>query len=126
MPLARSYARFALASAFTISCLALVAGCADAPVPSACETPVTFTNDLFPVVVEPKCLPCHSETLRGTARNGAPDGVDFDTYAQVRPRAAAIADAITSGIEPPQNAPVIVTSEDRALVRAWRSCGYPE
>jgi hypothetical protein len=67
-------------------------------------------------------------TKLGEARMGAPDELDFDTYELAQPRLADIASAITSGREPPPSLmpPIVVTSEERMLVRDWRDCNFPK
>ncbi len=56
-----------------------------------------------PTLIAGKCLQCHSVAVTGSARGGAPVGVDFDTAADVQRQATAIrADAVDlSGITMP-------------------------
>lgn len=111
----------------------LVVACGEsAPIietPPECEVPPTYTRDIAPIV-ERACVRCHSEAAVGAARNGAPEGMDYDRYASFpdRPAMAAFVDAITSGRQPPPNLvpPVATTADERGLVSAWRTCGYLE
>ena len=43
--------------------------------------PTTYTDVMRDIFV-PSCLQCHSSTLSGAARNAAPVGVDFNTFAK--------------------------------------------
>lgn len=71
------------------------------------------------------CLGCHGAQRKGADRGGAPDGVDFDTLAEIRTRADAIfrlaADANTlmpdSGPRP--------SADERRMLGDWLACGTP-
>ena len=70
------------------------------------------------------CTRCHSSTLTGAARNGAPDGDDWDVEATVRTLAAQIRDVV--GVEnfmPPSD-PTPSCDERRRIVR-WIDAGTP-
>ncbi len=71
------------------------------------------------------CTPCHSPTLTGDERQGAPEGVDFATYADVVAYADRIEDRVFSDTAPmpPAGGPSPAELED---VAAWLSCGLPE
>jgi hypothetical protein len=90
-----------------------------------CAGAPTFATVVFPNVVMPKCLPCHSMTVMGTNRMGAPVGLDFDTYDLVKPNIEMFADAITSGLEPPMSSGITTTKADRSAVITWRMCNFP-
>lgn len=104
-----------------------VLGCGDGAGPDPCEQSPTYTQDVAPIMAE-QCLMCHSQDLQGAARNGAPMGVNFNTYELLEPNIAAAADNITSGRMPPMDAPntMPVPAEARRAVDAWRRCGYPK
>ncbi len=97
--------------------------------PPECDVPPTYAQDVAPIV-ERACIRCHSEMITGPARNGAPEGLDYDRFALFPDRAAmaAFVDAITSGRQPPPtlSPPLPTTADERALVSAWRTCGYLE
>lgn len=93
-----------------------------------CAGAPTYESDIR-AILDDKCIDCHHTTVRGLNRNGAPEGIDFDDYATLADHVTAIADAITSGREPPRgtpDAPPGTTAAERDLVTDWRRCGFPE
>ncbi len=70
------------------------------------------------------CTPCHSSTLEGAARSGAPEGMDFDTWETTAPLVAAI-----QAVAVPDNATMppegIPSAEERAWLGHWIDCGAP-
>ncbi len=70
------------------------------------------------------CLRCHSSSVTGAARNGAPDGVNFDTYSDVVAESANIRNEVSTAGMPP-TPPMPTTTEDQTLV-AWIDAGMPE
>jgi hypothetical protein len=107
--------------------LLLALACGKDPPPDFCSDSPTFTNDIRPTIVEEKCIGCHSELLTGSARNGAPDDYNFDTYDSTQPVLTEFADAISSGREPPMglDPPLATTAAERDQVSKWRMCGFP-
>jgi uncharacterized membrane protein len=105
-----------------------LASCGGTKPVDPCLTAPTYTNQIRPMIIEAKCLGCHSTALVGMARNGAPEGFDFDTYELSLPHLNELASAITSGREPPPTLmpKIEVTPEERDLVRDWRACSYPK
>lgn len=105
----------------------LLGGCGSGGGPDICADAPTFTNDIRPIAQQ-KCVQCHSQTLVGDARNGAPAGLDFDTYETTQPNIQAFADAISSGREPPMglDPPVATSAAERDTVSRWRLCSFPE
>lgn len=72
------------------------------------------------------CTSCHSSTLTGTARNGAPEGEDYDTLdgvlaaaEHIDAHAAAGPDA-TNEEMPPSGA--MPTTAEREMLGAWLAC----
>jgi hypothetical protein len=70
------------------------------------------------------CTPCHSSHLEPELRQGAPLGVDFDTYALAHPHldgwlAWAVPDDASM---PPAGGPL---AAERRLVEEWVNCGAP-
>lgn len=90
-----------------------------------CRNAPRYRVHVQPIVQE-KCVGCHSSARAGDARNGAPAGVDFDSYEAVKSRQVELADAITSGRQPPVSEPAErrPTAEERDTVNAWRACRF--
>ena len=90
------------------------AGCAHDP-------PLTWENFGHAIVTR-HCLGCHSALLPEERREGAPAGVDFDTYGDVLAWAERI-EARSTGegaSMPPGGGP---TAPERELLAEWLSCG---
>jgi uncharacterized membrane protein len=71
------------------------------------------------------CSNCHSSTKEGAARNGAPDSINFDTYAGAAPNAGRAASQVRQGKMPPPASDFSVTSEQRSTLEKWSECGAP-
>lgn len=89
-----------------------------------CADGTTLTwSEVEPIFAE-NCAGCHSSTLSGDDRNGAPEDVDFDS-----PDWARDADWLTwSQIHSermPDDGPMS-SPEDALLVWEWLSCGGPD
>jgi uncharacterized membrane protein len=71
------------------------------------------------------CTGCHSSTLEGEERAGAPAGVDLDTLAGVRSLAPRIEARVLDDVPsmPPVGGPGDV---ERERLRTWLECGLPE
>lgn len=76
---------------------------------------VTYTQHIRPLL-ETNCTGCHASTLQGANRNGAPTGVDFDTYANAAQSAERGNVRIQAGSMPPTGG---IDSYDRALFQKW-------
>jgi uncharacterized membrane protein len=80
--------------------------------------------------LEAHCLSCHSASVRGAAREGAPRGVDFDTPEAVRQWARAIDAHSAAGPSsvntsmPPASRPA-PSMDERVRLGQWLSCGAP-
>ncbi len=78
--------------------------------------------------LETHCLSCHSKSLTGAARQGATEGVDFDTLSDVRRQAALIDTHAAAGPNatntemPPANRPQ-PTQQEREKLGQWLACG---
>ena len=75
------------------------------------------------------CVRCHSTTLTGAARQGAPNDHNFDSVTLVREEmdhtdeaAAAGPDAVNTGMPIGSPAP---TEAERRLLGEWLACGAP-
>lgn len=70
------------------------------------------------------CTRCHSSALSGDARNGAPDGYDWDDEAAVRAHLDVIRSAVGVGNFMPPSAPLPACDERRRIVR-WIDAAAP-
>lgn len=70
------------------------------------------------------CTRCHSATLSGVARNGAPDGYNWDDEAAVRMHLDVIRSAVGVGNFMPPSAPTPACDERRRIVR-WIDADAP-
>lgn len=97
------------------------------PSGATCPTPNTLTYDSFGrAFMESYCTRCHSSTLSGAARNGAPADHDFDSYLGVLAVAEHIDELAASGPdstneEMPPAAP-IPTLQERQQLGSWLAC----
>jgi uncharacterized membrane protein len=99
--------------------------------PSGAECDATVTYENFGMTfMASYCTSCHSSTLTGTARNGAPVGYDFDTLdgilaevEHIDEHAAAGPDATNE--EMPPSAGPQPTLEEREMLGAWLACEAP-
>lgn len=77
------------------------------------------------------CTRCHSSRKRGSARNGATEGFDYDTVEGVRAHKAAIDEMAGAGDlavnyeMPPRNSGAAPSEEDRRSLGEWLACGAP-
>jgi uncharacterized membrane protein len=75
--------------------------------------------------MENYCTGCHSSTLTGSARSGAPAGYNFDTLEGIRLRAQAIDETAAAGPSavntymPPNGGP---SEEERRKLGQWLAC----
>ncbi len=83
---------------------------------------VTWCADVKPIM-EQYCTSCHASTLSGSARQGAPNSVDLDTYAGVRQSADRVVARMDAGSMPPGGG---VPTDQIATVAAWQAQGTPE
>lgn len=74
------------------------------------------------------CNNCHSQTLAGDARNGAPVTIDFDTRSLVRmstsniDKQAAFGPDARNTLMPPDDADAFPTDEERRLLGEYIAC----
>lgn len=88
------------------------------------EPPLTWAN-FGAGFTQKHCLACHSSLLPAELREGAPMGVDFDTYEAViqwRDRIDARSVPADGGM-PPGGGP---SEEERALLAEWLACEVAE
>jgi uncharacterized membrane protein len=84
--------------------------------------PVTYTGQIK-ALLDSSCIGCHASTLQGAARNGAPLGVNFDSYAAAHQSASRANARIQAGTMP-KSGPL--TAQEKALFLAWIDQGLQE
>ncbi|MGC4065950.1 MAG: hypothetical protein QM784_15130 [Polyangiaceae bacterium] len=72
-----------------------------------------------------KCTGCHSSTLSGAARDGAPSDINFDVYASAKTHATHAVGELDEGAMPPSSLPKPSQAVVDAIVK-WAACGTPE
>lgn len=73
-------------------------------------------------IIEAQCVYCHGSQAVGSARQGAPDDLNFDKLDTVKAEAAEMYEETESGAMPPGSAAKI-TGTDLENVRVWLACG---
>lgn len=109
---------------FLLMCVVLVAcGAGEGEeTPNVCvhDPPLTYSN-FGQGFMEKNCTGCHHSLLPPDQRNGAPVGIDFDTYTAVLDYADRVA-ARSLGESPSMPPTGSVPSEDLTLLAEWLSC----
>jgi uncharacterized membrane protein len=100
-----------------ISCAAC--GTGSASIDCSAATIPSFTK----VTAFAQCTSCHSSTLSASARQGAPVGVDFDTYAAAVNNIDSGLREIEDGRMPPSNT---LSTDELTQIETWASCGEPQ
>jgi hypothetical protein len=95
---------------------------ADAALLDLGEGTVGWCRDIRPLFEE-HCTGCHSTTRTGPDRNGAPVGIDFNTYAVAAPQAHGALSVMRSGFMPPDDR---VPDTVIAWMEAWIEADIPE
>jgi hypothetical protein len=95
-------------------------------VPPATDCPtdswVRYDNFAEPLV-STWCLPCHSSTLPEALRQGAPVGMNFDSYDGIVQWSDRMLDRMSIRADmPPKAGP---SPDERALFAEWIACGLP-
>ncbi|MBI5507902.1 MAG: hypothetical protein HY903_04005 [Deltaproteobacteria bacterium] len=109
--------------------VAAMPGCGEkqdpAPSPGECDVTnaVSYAGDIRPLF-ESYCLPCHSATAAD--RQGAPAGLNFDTYAEASANAALANSVIQPGLMPPDFLGRAPTDGERCRFQAWVDAGAPD
>lgn len=131
----RSMARVACGVAVLV-----LAGCgggehetAGEPSGALCPSDSTLTYDTFGgSFMEQYCTSCHSSSLTGAARNGAPSDHNFDTLAAIREvgaehidLAAAAGPSQVNISMPPAAQDSKPSEAERRLLGEWLACGIP-
>lgn len=104
--------------------LAALAGIA-VSLPATALAQVTYDQNVRPDVFLPHCLGCHSSTKTGAARNGAPAGVNFDTYtlATQGTNETRAVFRVVAGTMPPAGG---LSTALRNEMQAWQNGGFLE
>jgi uncharacterized membrane protein len=80
-------------------------------------------NDHIRPLLEGHCTGCHASHRQGADRNGAPVGIDLDTYSDAVAWAERSNARIQAGSMPPSGG---VSDYERALFQRWVDQGTPE
>jgi hypothetical protein len=101
------------------------------PTGAVCPPNSTLTYDTFAQsFMNSYCVSCHSSTLSGSARNGAPSDHNFDTLAGLRAtepehideEAAAGPNRVNTDMPPGEPRP---SDAERRELGEWLACGMP-
>ena len=66
------------------------------------------------------CIGCHSSTLSGAARQGAPVDFNYDSLEEAMFDPLETAESVIDGSMPPAGA---LSAEDMELINVWAQCG---
>ncbi len=95
---------------------AAAAGCGKTSSSGPSSGTVTYAQ-VAPIFAA-NCTRCHSSTLAGGARAGAPASVNYDTYRSASTWASAGLAAVQSGLMPVDN-PGAVSDAETCTLQAW-------
>ncbi len=101
--------------------IAGVAACGQELPTVDCATPAVPTYAMVNAF-RLSCTTCHSSTLVGASRFGAPQTVNFDTYAAALPHAEEAARRVFAGDMPRTGT---VSAGDKQDLYRWALCGTP-
>lgn len=114
-----------------LATLLVVGGCSDKDDPvspveeevggSLPDTVTYLTN--MKSLFDSRCTSCHATTRSGSARNGAPAGVNFDTYTLARTNAVRGNTRVQAGTMPPTGS---LPQSERARFQKWLDQGLLE
>lgn len=72
------------------------------------------------------CVNCHSSDNEGLDRNGAPPGLNFDSYEVAANAAPRIFKQVSMGSMPPVTSGLSLTASEKEELLLWADCGAPE
>jgi len=72
-----------------------------------------------------KCTNCHSSSLTGAARNAAPEGINYDNFADARANAQTAMHEVYEGEMPLAGSPDL-TEAEKTQIYTWASCDTPQ
>jgi uncharacterized membrane protein len=99
-------------------------GCGEDATPPLVDCNTVTPQRYSALTIWPLCTACHSSALSGAARNMAPVGTNFDTYAAAMSKAGAAASRVNLGQMPPAGS-MQPSAEQKAALLAWATCGTP-
>ena len=76
------------------------------------------------LTIWPLCTICHASSLTGSARQGAPSNVNFDSFAAAANQAMSAAVQVSAGDMPPPGEAQPTSAQKTALYQ-WALCGTP-
>ncbi len=104
----------------------LLGGCGEKQDPigpdAGIDGEVSYGVHIMPIL-DANCVRCHASDKQGAARNGAPVGFDYDSYAGAVATADRANAQIQSGSMPVGGS---LTVEEKGLFQAWLDQGTPE
>jgi uncharacterized membrane protein len=93
------------------------------PPAAAASTPTSTAK--VQAIVEQRCVPCHSEHPTNPTVSSAPQGIEFDTLAEVKARADAVKSVAVDSTVMPLGNVTRITPAERAALGAWIAAGAP-
>jgi mono/diheme cytochrome c family protein len=85
-----------------------------------CPDELSYSKTAEPFV-DKYCITCHSESLSGFARNGAPDDVNFGDEADLFTHGTHVSEYVSGKLMPPPGA-LQPSDAERADFVAWTKC----
>lgn len=115
------------AGSFTLVAVigALLSGCREEGVVPTVDCQMVTAARYGELSMWPLCVGCHAETKTGGARNDAPGGVNYDSFASAKVHAVSGAAQVNAGLMPPGGSPQPSADQKTALYN-WALCGTPE
>ena len=103
-----------------VSVIILLAACfisAPPKDPNACRSNVSFTE--VNVIIQNRCITCHSSKPTDDVNKVAPNGVMYDTPDEIVRKKDLIMQRVVITKTMPQNNKTNITQEERDLIRCW-------
>ena len=88
--------------------------------PAECPAELSYTKTAEPFVSK-YCISCHSRSVTGLARNGAPDDVNFGSEADLFTHGTHVTEHVSENLMPPPGA-LQPSATERADFVAWTKC----
>jgi uncharacterized membrane protein len=103
----------------------LAGACSSEPTAPSVDCTAVTVPTYGEMTLWPLCTSCHSSTRTGSAREKAPEGINYDTYLAARGQASAAAAQVSAGLMPPRNESQM-SEDQKAALYAWAACGTPQ